>query len=88
MSLSVVATTHRILHDLLQVLSKDDKQPFEVGCKCKSYTIQENLYQVLSMILSGIPDIIVEKKEEYHIVCVKRLEPVSVEEVQELVQDA
>lgn len=80
MSLSIVATTHRILHDLLQVLSKQDKEPFEVGCRCKSPEIQDNLYQILSMVVSGIADIVVEKKPEDYIVCVKRPDvPVSEE---------
>lgn len=73
MSLAVIATVHRLLHDLLQILSEPNnlEKPFEIGCRTKSPEAQENLYNILCLIVAENKSVVVEKKAEDYIVCFK-----------------
>ena len=74
-SLRTPATIHRLLFDVLQILSDpENHKPFEVGCRSKTPEDQDLLYRVMKLIFASIEDVIVEMKAEDYIVCVKRLE--------------
>jgi hypothetical protein len=77
-STKLIATVHRLLHDVLSVFAKDkegeDKQPFEVGVRCKSEDTQSDLYDILSLIFRKHIDVVVKKKFEDLVVAVSRVE--------------
>jgi hypothetical protein len=70
----ILATSQRILYDVMSILTKEDcnGKPFEIGCKCKSPETQDQLYDVLKSVFRHTPDIIAQKKPEDYIVCVIR----------------
>jgi len=77
-STRLIATVHRLLHDVLSVFAKDkegeDRAPFEVGVRCKSEDTQSDLYDILSLVFRKHIDVVVEKKFEELVVAVSRVE--------------
>jgi len=71
-NIRVLSTIHRIIHDVITVLSNPNssKESFEVGCRCKSSDNQDYLFNVLSAIFKD--DIKVYKLPEDYTVCVKK----------------
>lgn len=64
MRLQAVATISRILFDVMQTVSKNEKV-FEIGCKCKTPETQEELFYILSLIFNNNGnDINVIKKDD------------------------
>lgn len=73
----LIATVHRLLHDVLSVFAKDTldyKPPFEVGIRTKSEDTQSDLYDILSLVFRKHIDVVVEKKVEELVVAVSRVE--------------
>ena len=71
------ATIHRLLFDVLQILSDpENHKPFEVGCRSKTPEDQDTIYRVLKLVFASVEDVVVEMKPEDYIVCVKRFEVV------------
>jgi len=72
----LLATTQKILYDVITLLSNKDNnnKPFEIGCKCKTPEIQLKLNVMLSGVFSDFENIVVKMKDEdeKHIVCVSR----------------
>ena len=80
-TIRVLSTIHRILHDVITVLSNPDSsnEPFEVGCRCKSSEVQDHLFNVLTTIFKDT--LKVQKLAEDYTVCVKKVREVSASEI-------
>jgi len=80
--LKLLATAHRLLYDAVNILGKEEtsKEPFEIGCRCKTPEFQEQLYDVMVAIFRNTPVIKVQKKPEDYILCIIR-EGVDTQEV-------
>jgi len=73
-SVRILATTHKMLYDLISVINNPecDGKPFEIGCRCKTEEIQAQLYDIMKSALRHIDDITVSKKDNDYIVHVER----------------
>lgn len=72
-TIRILSTTSKLLFDMLNVLNKpENKDPFEVGCRCKTPETQDHLFEVLSLIFKLEDTIRVVKKDESNIVCLIR----------------
>jgi len=72
--LKLLATAHKLLYDAIGILGKEEtsKEPFEIGCRCKTPEFQEQLYDVMVAIFRNTPVIKVQKKPEDYILCIIR----------------
>jgi hypothetical protein len=72
--LRILATSQRMLYDVMSILTKEDckGEPFEIGCRCKSPEMQEQLFDVLNSIFRHTTEVSAVKKPEDYIVCVVR----------------
>jgi len=72
--LKLLATAHKLLYDAIGILGKEEtsKEPFEIGCRCKTPEFQDQLYDVMTAIFRNTPVIKVHKKPEDYILCIIR----------------
>jgi hypothetical protein len=72
--LKILATTHRLLHDVITVLSNPETngESFEIGCRKKSEGVQSQIYDALSAIFRHVEDVKVKTRVEDHIVYIER----------------
>lgn len=77
-TLRVLATASKLLSDILLILNKEEtnkddiREPFEIGCRCKSPEIQDYLHDVLTALFKNHDMIRAIKKETDNIVCLIR----------------
>jgi hypothetical protein len=64
--LGVLATTQKILYDIITIISKpeNDNKDFKIGCKCKSQLIQDKLYKSLCAIFEDCGFKIVKESDD------------------------
>jgi hypothetical protein len=64
--LGVLATTQKILYDIITIVSKpeNDNKDFKIGCKCKTEIIQDKLYKSLCAIFEDCNFKIVKESDD------------------------
>jgi hypothetical protein len=70
--LKSLATIHKLIYDVLSMLSNDEykNEPFEIGVKCRTEENQLNIYKKLTAIFIDHEDLTIEMKDEDNVVCV------------------
>jgi hypothetical protein len=72
--IGVLATTQKILYDIISIVSKpeNDNKHFKIGCKCKSELIQDKLFKSLCAIFEDCNFKIVKESDD-NLVYVERV---------------
>jgi len=73
--LRILATSQKMIHDLLSIMrnKEHDGQPFEIGCKCNTQLLRDQLFDVMSAVFRYTPGMQIEKREIDFVICVKRV---------------
>ena len=73
--LGILATTQKILYDIITIISKpeNDDKDFKIGCKCKSDEIQDEIFDSLCVLFKNFKFNIVKEKNDDKLVYIEKI---------------